>query len=536
MSHLLSHPLAIAGVCFLLCLFLLRFVRPKGKTAARWLWGTTLLLLAIGVAGPLLCADRHMVNLDEPTVISVSAAALHGQPLYTSASAGDRYSLLYGPVTYWVFWPPMLAHVIDLRFFQLWVILPLLGAGLLLIRIARRAGDLFGSGFALLPYAASVIMQSLHEWAMKGDAWLLLFFSIQLESALMLPGNAAVIVVALCAALIINIKVTLIPLVLLPLTELGRRLGATKAILAAILAAVFAVAPFLLPNVSAVNFIYYLRSSSHHGFRALFVKVDAELALFMALPAIVLLLLQILEDRDRTLQRLMKHRLTIILSIAACATVIFTSAKRGAGPWHLAPLAPMFTWLAAVLWRRLRGSPAILSQAVPRALLAAVVLSQCLLAFISLRSSVALHWRGIPYYLPVSERLVAQDLISIVKSHPGTSIQMGYGSDKTYEMTWERPVLVLLGNRYSLDADALDEADMADEPLPQATFDELKNCSSQIFLIPKGDRPFSLQSNYFIYGNPDFRDLFPIAFRQEFLRDYRKSGSSRYFDLWHCVH
>ncbi len=72
----------------------------------------------------------------------------------------------------------MLAHVIDLRFFQLWVILPLLGAALLLIRIARRAGDLFGSGFALLPYAATVIMQSLHEWAMKGDAWLLLFFSI----------------------------------------------------------------------------------------------------------------------------------------------------------------------------------------------------------------------------------------------------------------------------------------------------------------------------------------------------------------------
>jgi len=373
-----------------------------------------------------------MVNLDEPTVISVSAAALHGQPLYTSASAGDRYSLLYGPVTYWVFWPPMLAHVIDLRFFQLWVILPLLGAGLLLIRIARRAGDLFGAGFALLPYAATVIMQSLHEWAMKGDAWLLLFFSIQLESALMLPGNAAVIVVALCAALIISIKVTLIPLVLLPLTELGRRLGATKAILAAILAAVFAVAPFLLPNVSAVNFIYYLRSSSHHGFRALFVKVDAELALFMALPAIVLLLLQILEDRDRTLQRLMKHRLTIILSIAACATVIFTSAKRGAGPWHLAPLAPMFTWLAAVLWRRLRGSPAILSQAVPRALLAAVVLSQCLLAFISLRSSVALHWRGIPYYLPVSERLVAQDLISIV--NPIRELQYKWGTAATRRM------------------------------------------------------------------------------------------------------
>jgi len=373
-----------------------------------------------------------MVNLDEPTVISVSAAALHGQPLYTSASAGDRYSLLYGPVTYWVFWPPMLAHVIDLRFFQLWVILPLLGAGLLLIRIARRAGDLFGAGFALLPYAATVIMQSLHEWAMKGDAWLLLFFSIQLESALMLPGNAAVIVVALCAALIISIKVTLIPLVLLHLTELGRRLGATKAILAAILAAVFAVAPFLLPNVSAVNFIYYLRSSSHHGFRALFVKVDAELALFMALPAIVLLLLQILEDRDRTLQRLMKHRLTIILSIEACATVIFTSAKRGAGPWHLAPLAPMFTWLAAVLWRRLRGSPAILSQAVPRALLAAVVLSQCLLAFISLRSSVALHWRGIPYYLPVSERLVAQDLISIV--NPIRELQYKWGTAATRRM------------------------------------------------------------------------------------------------------
>lgn len=81
---------------------------------------------------------------------------------------------------------------------------------------------------------------------------------------------------------------------------------------------------------------------------------------------------------------------------------------------------------------------------------------------------------------------------------------MGYGSDKTYEMTWERPVLVLLGNRYSLDADALDEADMADEPLPQATFDELKNCSSQIFLIPKGDRPFSCRATILFTATPIF--------------------------------
>jgi hypothetical protein len=113
-----------------------------------------------------------MVNLDEPTVISVAAAVHYSRlPMLEAATASFAAPSPTGCIGR-LCWP----NAIDLRLFRLWAILRALAAGLLLVRIARRARDLFGLGFALLPYAAIVIMQSLHKWAMKGDAWLLPFF------------------------------------------------------------------------------------------------------------------------------------------------------------------------------------------------------------------------------------------------------------------------------------------------------------------------------------------------------------------------
>jgi hypothetical protein len=535
MGHLIAHPLAIASVLLLLCALLLRFLPLRGRAITRAFWIAVLLLLAAGITGPVFCVKGHMLNLDEPTVISVAAAAVHGQPLYTSPNSGEYYSLLYGPVAYWVYWPPMLAHATDLRLFQLWPIIPLLGSGLIAIRLARRSGDWTGMAFALLPYAATVVMQSVHEWAMKGDPWLLLFLGAQLLAALELSAIGAVIVVAACAALAIDTKVTVLVLTFVPLIILQRRFGTAKALMTAMLAAGLTVAPFLLPTVSLKNFLYYLMSSTHHGVRPLFVKVNGELMLFMALPVLVLALLLFFEDRGATLQRLRQRSLTVV-AILACVTAVLTSAKRGAGAWHLAPLAPMFTWLTAALWRRMRTSPAkVLNWTISRALLGSVAVSQLLLSAAALASSIAEHRKGIPLYESTPGRLVARDLIAIMRSHSGATIEMGYGALRSYEMTWQRPVLVMAGNPYTLDADAMDEAAMSHKPLPAAVLGELRSCRVQIYLIPKGEEPFSLESNYFIYGNPAARDLFPLAFQEEFERDYRKSGTSRYFDLWQCM-
>jgi hypothetical protein len=536
MRSLLHQPLVLSLLCFPFCVLLLGRWQPKDDAVARWLWKITVLFLMVGITGPILSAGRHMIYHDEPSLIAVAAAELHGQPLYHAANAGDRYALLYGPFAYWVYMPPMFGHAVDLRIFQLWVMLPLFISGLLTFRLARRAGDLFGCGLALLPYAVTVIMQSANEWAMKGDAWMLLFFSLGLEMALILPTNAAVIVVAVCASLLINIKITALFLACVPLTLLGGRLGVRKASYACLLAIVFTVMPFMVPGVSAANFIYWLRASSRHGIDLSLVASNLELVVFMALPAIFLLSFLLLKDRTQTRLWLRGRSWVVVLSIVACFTAIVTGGKVGAGSWHCAPLAPMFAWFTATLWRRWRTLPSFFTlQPIPRALVATVVVSQVLVGSLFLRASLLLHWKGdIPYSSTIPAHLIEQDLVSIVRTYPGTQIQMGYGNNETYEWTWQRPTLVLLGNRYFLDADALNETDFAHLPLPQAALGELRSCRSQIFLIPKDNVPFSMQSLYYLAGAAAPRDLFPDAFRQEFLRDYRKSGSSRYFDLWSC--
>ena len=536
MRHLLHQPLVLTVLCFPVCMVLVQRWRPERGTVGRWLWRVALFFLVVGITGPILCAGRHMIYHDEPTVIAVAAAELHGQPLYHAADAGDRYSVLYGPMVFWVYVPPMLAHIVDLRVYQIWVGLPLLFAGLIVFRIVRRAGSHFGSGLALLPYTVTVFIVAANEWAMKGDAWMLLFFSLELQLALVLPANAAVVAVAVAASLLINVKATAVCLACVPMAILGRRLGGAKALQAGLLAAVFTALPFLVPGVSARHYIYWLRTSSRHGIDLHMVAGNTALMIFMALPVSVLLCLLVWWERTQTLRWLGQHRIVILVSVTACLVLVVTGAKVGAGPWHCAPMAPLFAWFTAVLWRRCRELP-LLVQPLPRAFLATAVLSQLLVGALALRSGVVVHWRGdYPASHTVPGRLLAQDLASIVRAYPRTQIQMGYGDDETYEMTWQRPILVLLGNHYSLDADNLNEMEFAGIGLPEATLAELRTCRSRMYLIPKGAAPFSMHSLYYLGGATAPKLLFPESFRQEFFRSYQKSGSSRYFDLWSCRH
>ena len=107
----------VSLVCFPACFVLVRYWSPKSGSAIRWIWLGALSLLVTGIAGPALSATRHMLYHDEPTMIAIAAAELHGQPLYHAAEAGARYSLLYGPVAYWVYQAPMLAGITDLRIY-----------------------------------------------------------------------------------------------------------------------------------------------------------------------------------------------------------------------------------------------------------------------------------------------------------------------------------------------------------------------------------------------------------------------------------
>ena len=127
-------------------------------------------------------------------------------------------------------------------------------------------------------------------------------------------------------------------------------------------------------------------------------------------------------------------------------------------------------------------------------------------------------------------------------SHPGETIEMGYGdlksyTDPDYRVTYFRPALVFAGNPLTIDPVALDDAELSGIQIPDSTLQYLGACKTRIWLVPKGAPPFVLLNIYSLMNDAALpkEPLFSAAFRNIFLQRYQKQGSSRYFDVWECA-
>jgi hypothetical protein len=124
-----------------------------------------------------------------------------------------------------------------------------------------------------------------------------------------------------------------------------------------------------------------------------------------------------------------------------------------------------------------------------------------------------------------------------MRKYPAEKIEMGYGekSGETNDLTYFRPVLVFAGNPLTLDAPALADMELGKLAVPQSTIAYLQSCQTQIWLIPKGEHPFTLPSLYDGADSFPRRDIFGDALRTAFFARYQKREASAYFDLWSCA-
>ena len=104
---------------------------------------------------------------------------------------------------------------------------------------------------------------------------------------------------------------------------------------------------------------------------------------------------------------------------------------------------------------------------------------------------------------------------------------MGFGKYETYRMTFYRTNLVFEGNPYLVDPLAMMDMQLAGMDIPSQTINALQSGFIDIWLIPKGDDPFTLRNWY----NKKF--IFDDRFRKSFLDSYRLADRSRFFDLWY---
>jgi hypothetical protein len=506
----------------------------------RWMLIPMALFILFAFAGPLLfVTHEHMLFHDEPAVIAVAAAELHGEPLYHAPAAAERYSLLYGPATYWVYMPPMIAKATDLRIFQLWVLLPLSLSALVAWHISRRLLSPRDALFTLFCFAVAVLTQSPSEWAMKADVWILLAICVALWGATKLGKFGAPIVIGLSGALLINLKITAIVPLCVPLLLLQKRFGYKSVLATLSIVLGLVLGTFSIPGISWHNYWFWLHASTVHRLSSVIMLDNTSFMAFLALPALALYaVLYVVHPQEARLW--LRTNLTLLAVIVICAIfAIVTGSKVGAGNWHCMPLAPIMLALSVELLARLRSTQSALNGTVPpRAVFVMLWLFVSLLVVAANTSlwTFKLHINGGTVASGIAPRAAANDLRTILTNNPGRTIQMGYGNNATYDLTFQRPILVLNGNPYTLDADAMAEMGLSDLPLPQATVDAMRSCAIDIWLIPRDAAPFSMASLYFMSGEKAPRDVFPHQLREAFLSNYRKSSQSRFYDSWTCSH
>jgi hypothetical protein len=106
---------------------------------------------------------------------------------------------------------------------------------------------------------------------------------------------------------------------------------------------------------------------------------------------------------------------------------------------------------------------------------------------------------------------------------------MGYTAAE--RMTFARTIVVFATGEYLLDVPAIQEHQLSGLPLPESTIDAIRSCAVRTWLIPRAGEPFRIRNDYPSTG---YREIFPQDLIDAFEQNYRRTGSTRYYDVWEC--
>jgi hypothetical protein len=202
--------------------------------------------------------------------------------------------------------------------------------------------------------------------------------------------------------------------------------------------------------------------------------------------------------------------------LCCLAAAIYLGAKPGAGSHYFYPFAALTIDLTLRHALRVIGWRMAVWGAI-------VVFATVVLAIgvpVQKRYYRALHWQEVSR--------IGAEVRAIMAAYPGRTIEMGVGDNvATYPRTFQKSLLVLAGNPYTLDVAVIIEWSKLGIPFPDATLAMIRGCSTELWLIPKGERPFAIVG---YYGNPTFEP----AFIDAFLGSYAEAKSLEFFDVWAC--
>ena len=462
----------------------------------------------------------------EPNIASISWTMLQGKPVYHSLTSAEQYSMVYGPYLF----------VINGLFFSL------LGPGILSFKLAEalfaiasvlsvvwavrcisdiRTGIVAG-GFLALTYFS---FWPFSTFIARSDALILGLVGMALVAAHGRRKSLSVITAAIALGVCVGIKPHAAMYFLPIWVILQQRFGWAAFFLAGFGAIPIAFAPFVVfPNISLPNYILWLNLVAEHGLDfPLFVGNMRNMLILQILPAVMLLSIL-----PRPMAILKQHRMLVGTFALSMAIVMPVASVTGAGKFHLVPFSiVMVYWFAAIFHEHYSSQAAITARirgfALKQMIIFGLLTLMVLNAFPVNRRMIKLMNHGGRFNGAVD------DIREILTAYPEKSIGMGDGELKSYELSYFRPLLVFAGHPYLIDPVSVMVRVKAGYGVGAQTVSAIRNCDLDIWLIPKGDVPFAIDS---IYGGS--RQLYPKQFRQAFLKNYRARAKTEYFDLWFC--
>jgi hypothetical protein len=451
-----------------------------------------------------------MIQLDEANIISIAAASLRGLPMYHPPVSPDfDYALMYGPFTFLIYRASLLVGGVH----HFWimrsaVVLASLGVCATFMALLRRFLS-NSTSIALLTLPLSALIQHTEvSLSIRSDIWIVLSSGLTLLSSLLEAELPAILLTGIFGGILVGLKITAAPAVLLPFYLLYRKFGIRAPAFSLLVLIATTLAPFLLPNVSLHNYILWILFTRTDGLSVKSAFANLLFAVFLLGPALLM------ELYLRRFGLALRDRLPVFLITVACLIIAVLTSKNGSGLhylWHLLPSIVLYTALAA---RDIAGTPE-----ERRTLPVYYVAMACLLfTCVYLRRSYEdLMTPGTPAQLASAQQSIHRYLDRYGGRAP---VQIGYGSVDYDYRSLLRYVPIYMGQPYSIEGNT-GRFETTMLPFPHNVLDHMNHCTNDVWLIPHGQKPFALW-------------VLPDSLRSTFQRDYTIQNTDGVYDAWVC--
>jgi hypothetical protein len=453
-----------------------------------------------------------VMQQDEANILSISAAGVHGLPMYNPPRSPDStYSLVYGPFTFLLYRLALLAGgVTHFWIMRSSVVIANLALCTAFYVLLRRFFSVAAS-IALLAIPVSILLQHPElSLGLRSDIWIVLLVTLTIICSLLEVELPAVILVGILSGVIVGFKITAGAALLFPFLLLYRKFGLRAILSSSLIATVVTLLPFVLPDISLRNYISWILFTRSEGLSPTNLAVNVAFALFLIS---LCLMMEIFGARSG---KALRRRLPEFILIVVCIFLALVTSKSGSGPhyfWHIVPSIVVYLAIA------IRDTE-ITSSREPIIPLYYIAVACTLFACVNLPRALQqlLMYRMFPD-VGIAQQAVGKYL-DLYQDH--SSVQMGYGSVAGDYRTELRYIPIYRGQPYTIEGNT-GRFDTALLPFPIHVLDRMENCKDDVWLIPHAQRPFVVW-------------VLPDSLRSAFLQNYHIDRSDDVYDAWLCNH